>query len=72
MNKVMVTKNVEIDEHHNFLGRAAKEGEIFYRYFGCTYGCIDTNGGIALSEVQGETPFFEFPENAIKYFEKVL
>jgi len=36
-----------------------------YKYSGCTYGCI-TDTGIAVTEVEGETPFFEVPKSAVK------
>jgi len=64
--KVRVTRDVPASE--NYSGRAFKEGDILYTFHGATYGCIDTwGGGIALSEVDGENPFFEFPSNAIEY-----
>ena len=66
---VRVTRDVTIDEDHNYLGRAVKEGEYFFTFIGVTYGCVDTCGGIALSEVEGQHPFFEFPRNAIEVAE---
>ena len=32
-----------------------------------TYGCVDTVGGVALTERPGEYPFFEFPRDAVEY-----
>jgi hypothetical protein len=61
-----VIRDVRKGEHHNFLGRAAREGEVFFRFAGATYGCIDTYGGVALSEKDGEYPFFEFPVDAVE------
>lgn len=64
---VRVTRDVAAGEEHNYLGRDVRQGEIFYRFSGHTYGCIRWPG-VALSEKQGEYPFFEFPEDAIEDF----
>ena len=61
-----VIRDVPADEEHNYLGRDAKTGEIFYRCILPTYNCVDTHNGIALTEVQGEYPFFEFPRDAVE------
>jgi hypothetical protein len=71
MSQVRVTRDVAADENHNYLGRAAAKGEVFYVFIGHTYGCVrtrlDVTGGLALSE-HGPTiyPFFEFPCDAIE------
>ncbi len=44
------------------------KGMTVYEYTGCTYGCI-TRKGIAVTEEDNGTPFFEVPINAI-YKEK--
>lgn len=62
---VTVTRDVPDSDPHNHLGRDVSEGETFYIYYGHTYGCVDTINGIALSERDGQTPFFEFPLDAI-------
>lgn len=48
-----------------WLERDYEEGEIVYAYYGCTYGCV-TPSGTACSEVEGETPFLEFPTDALR------
>jgi len=35
-----------------------------YEYSGATYGCISWHG-TAFTLVEGETPFFELPNNAV-------
>ncbi len=66
---VRVTRDVAIDEEHNYADRAVKEGEYLFTFIGATYGCVDDCGGIALSEVEGKYPFFEFPRDAIEVAE---
>jgi hypothetical protein len=61
-----VTRHVAADYPHNHLGRNAAEGEVFYVFTGPTYGAVDTEDGIALSERPGEGPFFEFPRDAVE------
>lgn len=51
-------------EECSWLDRDFKEGERVFRYSGPTYGCI-SGGGEACCEVEGETPFFELPMNAL-------
>ena len=48
-----------------WLSRPYIKGEIVYLYNGVTYGCIGHNG-IAVSEVENETPFFEIPRDAVE------
>lgn len=60
-----VTRFVAKNEPHNFLRRDVNEGEVLFRFDGTTYGCISW-GGIAVSEVRGENPFYEFPADAIE------
>jgi hypothetical protein len=52
---------------HNYSGRNVQPGEVFYRFIGTTYGCVDTSAGVALLE-EGESvyPFFEFPLDAVR------
>lgn len=61
--EVRVTRDVPADE--NYSGRDVRAGEKLYIYDGYTYGCISYEG-VALSERPGETPFFEFPYDAIE------
>ena len=53
-----------IQEECPWLDRDYKKGDYVYEYSGHTYGCIAN--GIACCEVEGETPFFELPEDALK------
>lgn len=69
--RYVVTRNVSKDEEHNYAGRDVTKGEEFYRFFGATYGCVDTYNGVPLSEVDGEYPFFEFPVDACEPVEDV-
>jgi hypothetical protein len=61
-----VIRDVAADEKHNYLGRDVKEGEIFYRCYLATYGCVDSMNGVALTQVPNEYPFFEFPLDAVE------
>lgn len=63
--KVRVTRTVKKRDPDNYGHRTFKKGEILYKYTGYTYGCI--GDGVALSEAGSrETPFFEFPADAIE------
>ena len=42
-------------------------GAILYEYWGATYGCIGP-GGIAMSFLPDQTPFFEVPYEAVELF----
>jgi hypothetical protein len=42
-----------------------EKGEHVYAYTGCTYGCVSDNGR-AVSKVEGKTPFFELPRDALR------
>ena len=64
--RALVRRDVGYEEKHNFLGRDAYEGEVFYVYQGHDYGAINRQGGIALSESSPfGIPFFEFPRDAV-------
>jgi hypothetical protein len=65
MTAMRVTRDVAASEPHNYLGRTAHTGEIFYTFHRPTYGAVDHWNGIALSEIDGEYPFFEFPSDAV-------
>lgn len=66
MKRVRVTRDVTEGDLHNYLGRDVAEGETFYQFAGATYGCVNTQYGIALSEEPGKNPFFEFPLDAVE------
>ena len=62
----IVTRPVGRDERYNFLGRAVAAGERFFVCTRPTYGSVDTDHGIALTEqADGGYPFFEFPLSAV-------
>lgn len=62
MKQFELTRDVTQEECH-WLSRSFKAGEVVHRYDGCTYGCV--GAGVACS-VDGETPFFELPRNALR------
>jgi len=66
MAKVIVTRFVSMNEPHNHLGRNANAGEEFFTFHQPTYGCVDDRNGIALSVIDGDYPFFEFPRDAVE------
>ena len=40
------------------------KGQSVWTYEGCTYGCVSDNGR-AVSIIDGKTPFFELPREAL-------
>lgn len=68
MMKLQLIRDVTQSECH-WLSRDFKKGEVLYEYTGCTYGCI-TPDGIACS-LDGEIPFFELPESALKLIPEI-
>lgn len=64
VKKFRLTRDVLIKECH-WLRRDYKEGEIVYEYPLYTYGCINEETGIACSEKDSESPFFELPKDAL-------
>jgi hypothetical protein len=61
--KKRINRDLSIEE--NYSGREIKKGEEVFLFYGCTYGCI-APGGIAVSFVEDQPPFFEVPEDAIE------
>ena len=51
----------------HWLSKDHLKGEIVYYYRGHTYGVLDL-GTRAFSEVAGETPFFQLPEDCLEKF----
>jgi hypothetical protein len=47
-----------------WLENTCVKGTIVYEYQGYTYGCV-TPGGMAVTLVENETPFFELPVDAL-------
>lgn len=64
MTTLKVIRDVTTEECH-WLDETVKEGTVVFRYHGYTYGCI-TSSGVAVSLVEGETPFFEMPRSALE------
>jgi len=69
MSAARVIRDVAEAEAHNYLHRDVKAGETFYTFQKPVYGSVDTRNGIALSEVDDEYPFFEFPADAVEVVE---
>jgi hypothetical protein len=63
MGKYKLTNDLNKSDF-NWLERDYKKGEIVYKYFSATYGCISS--GIAVTEVENEHPFFEIPQGSFK------
>jgi hypothetical protein len=61
--KLVLTRDV-IKEECSWLSDPHFKGDEVFEYHGCTYGCIAN--GIACSEVDGETPFFELPRDSVE------
>jgi hypothetical protein len=68
MQKFKLTRDVTKDEC-SWLDRTFAAGEIVHKFNGGTYGCI--GAGIACS-IDGGTPFFELPRDALQLVEKPL
>jgi len=68
--KTMETKKFQLvrdvtKKECSWLNRDFKKGEIVYEYPLYTYGCINEETGVACSEKDSESPFFEFPKDAL-------
>lgn len=61
--KLILTRDVTPEEC-SWLAYTHYEGDEVFAYHGHTYGCISS--GIACSEKENETPFFELPKDAVK------
>ena len=64
LKKFQLTRDVTLNEC-NWLDRDYKKGEIVFEYPLYTYGCV-SNHGVACSEKDSESPFFELPTDALK------
>ena len=64
IQKYKLKRDVTVEEC-NWLDRDFREGEIVYDYPYCTYGCVSPMG-VACTEKESETPFFELPKNSIE------
>lgn len=64
MNRIYrFIRDVTVEEC-GWLSRDYKSGEEVYEFTGVTYGCISP-AGVAVSEFDGENPFYEIPLDAI-------
>lgn len=63
--KLYVIRLVTPEVDGDWIPHAFLPGDIVWEYTGATYGCINWNNGMAVSEFPGETPFFEFPYDAL-------
>lgn len=63
MSKFVLSRDVTPEEC-DWLSRTYKQGETVTEFLGATYGCV-SNDGIACS-IDGNTPFFELPYDALK------
>ncbi len=62
-----VTRDVPAGEEGNYGPRSFSKGERLYKYVGATYGCIDYDEGLPVSEYgSSQTPFFQFPADALR------
>lgn len=68
MKKKLITTRTVTRKECYWLDADILEGTELFRFSGPTYGCVDYENGIAAS-VDGGTPFFEIPINAIRWIE---
>lgn len=61
--KLTLTRDITKEEC-SWLDRDYKKGEEVYDYHGCVYGCVGFDG-LAVTEVEDQTPFFELPKEAL-------
>jgi len=66
VKRYRVTRYVHHDEPGNWLLRDVEAGEVFFKYSGPTWGSVDLDNGIPLSEEPLAFPFFEFPRDAVE------
>ena len=64
LKKFQLTRNVTLNEC-SWLDRDYKKGEIVFEYPLYTYGCV-SNNGVACSDKDSVSPFFELPKDALK------
>lgn len=62
--RLTVTRTVTTDECP-WLTMTFYPGDEIFKFNGATYGCINWAKGFAACLVPGETPFFEFPLDAV-------
>jgi hypothetical protein len=64
LKRYQLFRDVTVNECQ-WLDRDFKKGEIVFEYPLYTYGCIG-NKGVACSEKDSESPFFELPKDSLK------
>jgi hypothetical protein len=60
--RMLLTRDVTQEECH-WLPRDYRAGETLWTFHGYTYGTVAH--GMAMSEMPGANPFFEFPRDAL-------
>ena len=68
MNKYILIRKVTKKEC-DWLEKDFEIGDIVYEYTGYTYGCI-SHRGTAFTIIPDETPFFELPNDSVKFYTK--
>ena len=61
--RLILVRDVSVNECP-WLERPFKKGEVVFFYDRPTYGCISEKG-VAVTEVENKTPFFELPMSAL-------
>ena len=67
MKKIKILENLYFTDY-NWLHRNIKKGEILNIFIGATYNCISKNG-IAATELDNSTYFFEIPISKIEFID---
>jgi len=63
--KFQLTRDVTQTEC-DWLRKTFKKGDIVYKFYGATYGCISPNGIAITEDSNGGNPFIELPRDALK------
>jgi hypothetical protein len=63
-HRMTLTRDVTREECW-WLLRDYAAGEELWTFTGHTYGAVDARNGVAMSERPGESPFFQFPSDAL-------
>ena len=63
--KYRVTRVIKTSECH-WLANDIQPDEEFYRFNGCTYGCVSAAGVACSSDPSPDSKFFELPTDALE------
>lgn len=66
LNKKMISTRLVTKQECHWLDDDIPEGTVLFLCTLPTYGCIDTRTGVAVTLVENEYPFFQFPIDALK------